>query len=449
MKISITDKFIDLLYDVSLAEFSDSVIIQAKRCLLDYVGVTLAGAKILQQKGNRMLDFLESDCHGASVIGFKRKTNLYHAAMVNGMSAHIAELDDGSRQGSVHPGAPIISALLSLTEIKKLNGKDLLKGIIVGYEVAIRLASAIQPSHRNKGYHATGTCGSIGVAFAVAAALGYNKLQYKQVLSAAATSSSGMLNITKGKSELKPYNAGQAAVSGLISAIVAHAGFMGAENSLDGEWGFLNMHTDNCNYTNLEKPSRILAIENVYFKPYAACRHCHPAIEAALILKKEHNINPSQIEKINIITYDLATNGHDHTSVEGITSAKLSIPFSVAVALITSSAGLNEFTDTQLKDAEILELTKKIKVTSDYELNSLVPQKRPAIVEIIINSNITYIKRIDLAKGEPENPLTKDEITDKFLSLSLFAGKTEEEAKNISSIIWEIETEVDKLIKVI
>lgn len=446
MNTSVSDRFINDLYEIAQTDLPESVIKQAKICLLDYVGVTIAGSKILNKKGNNIIEFINNNSQEATVIGFNRKTNFYQAALVNGMSAHIAELDDGVRQGSIHPGAPIISALLVIAEIKNISGNNLLKGIIVGYEAAIRLANAIQPSHRNKGYHATGTCGTIGVAMGIAASLDFSKTQYKTALSAAVSSSSGMLNITKGKSELKPYNAGQAAVSGLIAANIAQAGFVGSEEVFDGDWGYFKMISDNWNHSFLHNQTGKFAIENVYLKPYAACRHCHPAIEAALILKNKYKIDVELIKEVNIHTYNLATSGHDHSLIEGITSAKLSTPYSVAVALTTGFAGLNEFSEIQLNNSNILDLTKRIKVYSVKDLEILVPNKRPAIVEIITTTNQIYKHRVDLAKGEPENPLSIDEIKNKYISLLKFAGKTDKEIDTLSKIIWKIETKLEQLI---
>jgi 2-methylcitrate dehydratase PrpD len=417
---SITDKYINLLFELMQNKFPDSGIVQAKRCLLDYIGVTLAGSNILAKKGNIYLNFFEEDKDDIPIIGFNRKANLYNAALIYGMSAHIAELDDGIRQGSIHLGAPIISALLPIVYRNKLTGEDLLRGIIIGYEAAIRLASAMQPSHRNKGYHTTGTCGTIGAALGIGAALNFTREEMKNVLSVAATTASGLLNVTKGNSELKPYNAGQASVSALMAASVVRAGFNGPADVLGGEWGFLNLFCDKYNAEKLAlKQKETLGIEKIYFKPYAACRHAHPAIEAALILKKKYNFDFNQIDYIKVYTYKMAADGHEHTFIEGVSSAKLSIPFGVAVALIRGNAGIDEYTEQQINNTEVLELTKKVNVLVDKELNELVPEKRPAIVQILLKDNKKELnQRVDLSKGEPETPFTDEEIYDKFVYLA-------------------------------
>lgn len=442
---SITDNFLTCLYELSHEVFPHSVILQAKKCFLDYLGVTFAGAKILKDKGNVFLDYFDAPDNRVSVMGFRKKSDIYNAALINGMSAHIAELDDGSRYGSIHPGAPIISSLLPLAQLYRINGINFLRGLITGYEAAIRLADAIQPSHRNMGYHATGTCGTIGVAIGVCAALGLSKKQMHAAVSAAATCASGILHVTKASSELKPFNAGQAAVSGLIAAFIARAGFNGSDDVLAGKLGFMDMMAEHCDLSKLYRDNNDkLAVEKVYIKPYAACRHCHPAIEAALEIKKKYNIKPEHISEVKVSTYRLAADGHEHTQISGITSAKMSTPYSVAVALKTGKAGIDEFSENKIKDHDILKLTKKIIVISDDNLSTLVPHKRPAIVEITTCENEKYSFRIDLAKGEPENPLMDTEIFDKFFSLSLFAGKSLEKANIIAKHVWNIDREMEK-----
>src|SRR5690606_28432317 len=121
------------------------------------------------------------------------KVSPYVAALVNGMHAHVAELDDGERFGMFHPGAPILSALLSVANEKNISGTAFLRGIVIGYEAAIRVASALQPGLKDQGYHATGVCGTIGAAIGIGAALGFSKQQLKGAFSAAATSASGIL----------------------------------------------------------------------------------------------------------------------------------------------------------------------------------------------------------------------------------------------------------------
>jgi len=290
------------------------------------------------------------------------------------------------------------------------------------------------------GYHPTATCGSIGTAVGAATILGFNKKQFKDTFSAAAISASGTLKVIEDGSELKPYNAGNAALNGLMAAITAGSNFSGPEDVLSGDTGFLAMMAQENNFSNSFNHGTPL-INRVYVKPYAACRHAHPSIEAALIIKNTSQFNVNEIKKITIKTYKGIIGKHDTKKITNPYSAKMSIPFSVAVALIKGSAGINDFSDDNINDSNIISLTNKIFIEEDNELSALVPDKRVAIMEIDFGNNMILTERVDYPKGEPENPMTDAEINEKFQSLSNFSGKSQIASDGIINKVWNLEKE--------
>lgn len=411
--MSITDIFVDYLYRLSVSCMRDEAMEQARLCLLDYKGVAIAGAKMIDKKGTAYLTKVLRQGGSVSVLGFQQKTTLHNAAFLNSMSAHMTELDDGHRVGQIHLGASIISALLPVAEVEGLLEDDLLRGIIVGYEAAIRLAMAINPVHKLQGYHTSGTCGTIGVAIAIAAAMRFSREQMKVAISAAAASASGLLELQENESELKPYNLAHAAVSGITAAYCAQGDFRGPDDAIGGRRGFLSVMTQNPKLNYLcEFDEPYLQIEKIYRKMYAACRHAHSAIEAAITLKNRYGIEPSSITGILIETYGMAIKGHDHQEIKGIQSAKMSIPFSVALALKRGSAGLEDYNDVNLKDEEILRLASLVKMVEDSEISSWVPKKRAARVTIWTGKE-SFSTCVKYPKGEPENPLSASEIVEK------------------------------------
>lgn len=432
---NMTDAFVTQLYALSQQQFDHKTIEEAKKCLLDYLAVTFAGAKLCYKKSKSALANF-NEVGSSPVIGLNQKVGISNAILFNGIHSHVIELDDGHRHGMMHPGSPILSSLIPLAQKNNIEGNKILKALIVGYEAAIQLARAIQPNLKLRGFHGTGITGSIGASVAIAVALDFNKIQLKNAISAAATSASGVLKVIKDSSELKPYNAGNAALSGYNSALLAYSGFKGPLDVLGGTLGFLSMMGGSeakhpiCNN---EKDS--LAIHSIYRKPYAACRHCHAPIEASLLLSKAQNINIDRIEKIKVKTYSLAVAGHDHTEIEGINSAKMSTPYSVAVALVNNSANMEDFSESMIKNKKILNLAEKVETLSIDELSQLVPEKRAAILEIYFKNGQHIQQRVDYPKGEPENPMTTEELHHKFQSLSQFAGKSDNEIKNIMEII--------------
>ena len=229
---NITDFFIDSLYNISKRELEHKYVEIAQRCILDYLGVTLAGASMLSSEMNSYLGNFLNEGGSCTVIGMNSKTTLYNAVFVNGFNAHVAELDDGHRYAAVHPGAPIISALLPLLEGNRVSENDLIRGLIVGYEATIVLGRSIQPYHKKQGFHTTGTCGTVGAAMAVSAAMRFSKQMMKNALSAAVTSASGVLEVIDDSSQIKPYNSSKAALNGLLSAFIGNAGLNGPEDVL-------------------------------------------------------------------------------------------------------------------------------------------------------------------------------------------------------------------------
>lgn len=436
---NLTDDFIEGLYYLAKKNFGEDTILEAKKCLLDYIGVTLAGSKVIHEKSKNALLNLP-DIGNTNVIGLNQKSSLTNAILFNGIHSHVIELDDGHRYAMMHPGAPIFSGLLPVAQKYNIEPKDILRGVVVGYEAAIRIACAVQPDLKLKGYHGTGIAGTIGTAVAISVALNFSKEQLKNAISAAATSAAGILKVIKNISELKPYNVGNAALSGYTSAFLGKSGFQGPHDVLDGDLGFLSMFTMNFKREYIDfSLNDSLFIHSIYRKPYAACRHCHSPIEAVLHLKKNHQINVSQIKSIEVKTYSLAVAGHEHTTIEGVNSAKMSIPYSVAVALYTDKAGLSEFTEEIITNNEILALTNKVKAIPSDELSKLVPEKRAAIVGIHTENNQIFEYRVDYPKGEPENPITYLELKEKFSSLIDFAEKTDSDKKHILQIVDQFE----------
>ena len=446
--MNLTDIFLNELLKLSDRNIPDNIIQTMKYCFIDYLGVTLAGSKLTVSKFDNLFKTIEKNDE-CQIIGTSIKTDPIYASFINGISSHVIELDDGHRIGMVHPGSPVFSALLSIAEKYKLGHDDFWKGVLMGYEATVRLACAIQPGHKLKGYHATSTCGSIGAALGIAFALKYDFNQLKSTLSAAIASAGGILEMIEGDSEMKPFNVGKAAQNGVMSAFFGKSSFTSPDDPLGGKRGFLKVMSDNPKIEyltefNIEK----YMIETIYMKPYAACRHCHPSIEAALKIRDKEGFEIEKIESIDVDTYKLAVEGHDHTEIKGMNSAKMSIPYSLAVALFTGRANLNEYTEETILNREIQNLTKKVYVTDIDELSNLCPGKRVAIVKIKANGK-EFVERVDFPKGEPENPLSRIELITKFRGLAKYGGLTDNTIDECITRVLEYDFDAKKIMNLL
>ncbi|MBQ3426751.1 MAG: MmgE/PrpD family protein [Clostridia bacterium] len=427
---NLTDEFIAYLKKKE-KRITKTILDRARLCLLDYIGVTHAGAY-----ANRDI-FNEKYSGDCSLIGLDSKADMKTAAMINAFNAHTAELDDGHRRGMIHLGAVIVSAVTAAADRYGLDMPDISKGIIMGYEAAVRAAMAIQPSHKKKGFHTTGTCGAVGAAVGIAFSRGYNEKQLKSTISAAATSAAGLLEIQEDDSELKPYNAAHAAMAGAAAAELGVLGLPGPDDILAGARGMFRLLADEVNAERMVEDTDYFEIEKIYVKPYAACRHCHSAMEAAIYLKNEYDLPPEDIKSIDIYTYKLAIRGHDHKEIKGVSSAKLSMPYSVAAAYILGSGGLEAFSSDKLERADINALINKINIYEKDEFNNVKNGERIAEVVMTAKDGSAQKKRVDYAKGDPENSMTEEDIIDKFKMLMDRSGRSDKTESTLNEILYE------------
>jgi 2-methylcitrate dehydratase PrpD len=391
---------------------------QARKVLFDYLGVVAGGMKYLKEKHPELIEVAPN------------------SAFLNGFAAHVLELDDGHRHGMIHLGASIVSAVLDVAENENLKADDVLRGIVIGYEVAVRCARAIQPGHKVRGYHVSGTCGTIGAAMGIAFACNYNREQLKSTLACAVSSAAGVLEIQEQASELKPYNTARAAYDGVLAAQIGKLALPGPDDILGGKRGFLAALTDTPKPEFLTDFSEDgYCIEGIYQKVHAACRHCHPAIDATLDMRNDLNLKPEQIEKIEVHTYKLAVGSHDHTEILGISSAKLSTPYAVALAIVKENCGYTDYNESNLNDYWIKNLTRKVSVIEDEKLTAQSPGVRGAKVTIYLKNGDKYGASCLYPKGEPENPLTQEELESKFRGLAMYGGLSSTECDEVISEI--------------
>jgi 2-methylcitrate dehydratase PrpD len=420
-----TQRLLSGLEDLRDAPLDPSVAQAVRLRLLDTLGCLIAGAAMLRTRDTRTRTLLDSSAGAGPVrvVGFDRACDPQTAALVNGMSNHMAELDDGHRYGIVHAGAVVLPALLSVRHDPRVTGESFLRGLLLGYEAAIRVARTSQPHAKDAGWHGTGTFGCIGAAIGVAAALGANTAQLNAALAAGATSASGLLNVIRGASELKPYNAGQAAQAGLSSALTAMAGFAGPIDVLGGHQGFLNLMgaPADAPHPDIDVTSPY-CVETVYLKPYASCRYAHAPVEAVLQLRAAHSFDPAQVARVEVDTFRWAVFKHDHRTVTNVSDAKMSVPYCVAAALVSGETGMAAFSARALQDRATLDLAGHVDVREDAAMTALVPHRRPAKVTVHLHSGEAHSARIELPKGEPETAMTPQELRDKFVDLAVFGG---------------------------
>lgn len=443
-----TQLFLKEIDELQKKEIPEEVLFRARQSLLDYLAVTLAGAEFQEDKIKKYLAFAVPETGNFTAIGIGKKLALKEAVFLNGLNGHALDLDDGTNSGIIHLGSPIFSLLLPLGQKYHVKLEDILRAAVIGYETSYTMAVSIQPSHKVLGYHATGTCGVLGAAIAASYMLDFAEEERFQAFATASVSATGMLKVLDDGSELKPYNVAKTALLALTSIQLAKAGFKGHPDPLGGDRGYLKMMAGR---EDIEIKQVLLngtyAIQKSYTKPYASCRYTHPSVEAAIYLRNKYSLQPEDIERVSIKTYSLAVSGHDHTDIAGSYSAKMSIPYSTAAALIYGKAGLQEFSEKLAKDDRLRLLTKRITVAADEELSRIFPGVQAAVMDIERKSGERISTRVDFPKGEPENPLSDREFRERYDGLMAYGGVEPRAGEEIFRLVYRDDCPVQEILK--
>ena len=326
-------------------------------------------------------------------------------ALIEGTAAHTVEVDDIFRDGIYHPGAPTIAAARSLTEE--------LRPVVVGYEISTRIGAAMGKAHY-KHWHNTGTIGAFGAAAAAAEALKLDRKQFAHALATVATFASGLQQAFRMDSMSKPLHAGNAAQAGVTAALAAREGVTG---SLDVMVGFAKAMGDNPDWEKgLATLGRDFHITRMTFKNHACCGHTFAAIDGALELKKRMNLQPEDIEQIEVATYKAGVEVAGYENPATPAEGRFSLKYVVATALTHGSVRLAAFELDRLSDPGTRSLLEKIRTSVDPQLEAEFPNKRQARVAIRARGRREeWLQPTRI--GDPEAPLSDRMLEEKYYEL--------------------------------
>ncbi|MGE7118738.1 MmgE/PrpD family protein [Peribacillus sp. NPDC046944] len=413
--VQVTHEFAKFIHDFHPVQLDQTVKKQVHHILTDYFCAAITGSQTETSK--RVLHYLiESEGTGKSnVIGSKHRLSPANAAFINGTSAHCLDFDDGHTHGSVHPAAPIIPAVLAIAESLQSEKDELLKAIVIGYEVCLRISAAIHPNSRKRGFHNTPITGIFG---ATAAVCYLHKMDVEEIQNAfgiAGSFAGGLFAFLGTGSEVKRIHPGQAARDGIHAALLSLHGLTGPTNVLEGTNGFFEAFAGDINnerlFANLGTQYEIF---NIYFKPYPCCRHLHVAIDVINEMKKIFSIDVEEIRAIKIGVNEIAAM-HHHKECTNLLDAQMSMPYAVALACLHDELHVDLFQPSHAPE-EVWELAKKIDVYVDEKANELYPEYRAAKVDMVMNNGEEWSHFIDNPLGEPSKPLTTEQLQTKFTS---------------------------------
>ncbi|MBN8199853.1 MmgE/PrpD family protein [Bacillus sp. NTK034] len=416
--MTLTRMLAEYASNVRFEDLPDEVVEYTKLCILDWYGSALAG-----KDEKPILSILEltqewgGNEQATLITG--GKSSIGNACLVNAAASHIVELDDIHKSSIIHAGTVVIPAAAAVAEAYGLSGKDLITAVAVGYEICYRIGEAVSPSHYYY-WHNTATCGTFGSAAAAAKLLNLNVGQIMYALGNAGTQAAGLWEFIEDGANTKQLHTAKAAYNGALAALLAKKDFTSASKILEGRRGFFNAMSEKYDADkitrNLGKEFKI--IENS-FKIHASCRHTHPAMDCILNIMKENALTHQQIQSISIKTYQTVLNITDNPNPDTVYASKFSSQFCAAIIATKGSASLIDYNNEILQSPELRNLMEKVSVEADPYYENAYPEKWGAKVVIKMKDGRTFSEGTDYPKGDPEKPADKEELIQKFITMTL------------------------------
>ncbi len=415
---SLSEQFARYACSLSFADLSHSQVERIKIHFLDWLGSAIAGQtqtpiQIILETAGKMGGHPES-----TIIPNGTRTTCLLAAWANSASSCLLEMDDLHRESVFHPASVVIPAALAMAEKVHTSGRSLIAAIVVGYEVGIRIALGVGLSHYRY-WHTTATCGTFAAAAGAVRVLGGDEDRFVWALGSAGTQAAGLWEFLNESAMSKPLHIGKAAMNGALAALLAEKGLTGARKILEGEKGFFRATSQDFDEKkSLEGLGRKNLWEQTSLKFYASCGHTHPAIDAVLQASGGRSLRAEEIERVEVSIYQAALDLLGKVEPVTPTQAKFHLPFCVATALRYGSVEFKDFHPERLVNPEIQQLMKKVIVRADPGLNQVYPRKWASRAVILMANGQQIEGACENPKGDRENPITEEEIIQKFMTLT-------------------------------
>lgn len=436
-----SDKIFDVakfMVETKYEDLPKGSIEAAKFLFLDTLATTIAGstATICPEVVN-----LYSDWGGkpeSSVLVYGNKLPAPYAAFLNGTMAHARDYDDNHEGASMHCAVSVLPACLAAGEAFKASGKDFLAAFVKGVEMIARLALGCTDSITVSGWIYSALCGYFPAAGCASALMGLDVDQTAMAMGIALSQVGGTHQAATDVPLTKRMQPGFASSVGVNSAYMARAGVIGCHRVLEGKYGFYPLYLrGNYDIDRVVKDlgkTPVYEIEKLAYKPYPCCRFTHSTIDAARMLTKQHNIKPEEVTGIDVqATYMMWHDVCDPIEMRGdpqtLVTAQFSIPYTCATAIVTGSVTLDDMTDEALWRPEVRRLAKLVTASVNEELNKKYDRSNAPTILTIKTTRGDFTGSVPYTKGSPENPFTKEDLSEKIENCKRYSAFPVNDAK--------------------
>ncbi len=456
-EIQLTKYVAEFLVGARSTDLPEDVVSLGKKSILDGLGLALSGSVAGSgELVRRHLDDLGLAPGVATVIGGGRKVAPRFAAFANGVGIHADDYDDTQLAVAkdrvygllTHPTAPALPAALAVGELVGASGRSVMLAYHLGVELECKIAEAINPRHYQTGFHATATCGTFAAAAAASKLMAFDVETTRRALSIAGSQSAGLRE--NFGTMTKPFHAGRSSESGVAAAQFASYGWTATGRILEAPRGFFRAAGGGYDvgsiYDKLGHPWTF-ANPGVSIKPHPSGSLTHPGMTEMLRLIKEHSIKAKDVRRVRVGTNANMPNALIHHRPTDELQAKFSMEFCMAILLLDGRAGLREFTDEVVARPDVKAMIEKVDFVVDEVAEKAGYHLMTTIIDIELNDGRKISGRADFGKGSPANPMSYDEVADKFRDCADYAGVEAARANEVVSLVRDLENlpSIDRL----
>ena len=391
--------------------WSDAVDHEAHRTFMNWFGCAVGAAQHEAADAALAAVAMLQPAPQASVLGRHDKVDMGSAALVNGITSHTFDFDDTHLKTIIHPAGPVASAVLALAEHTGSTGRELIDALVIGIDVSCRVGNAMYPDHYDRGWHITGSTGTLGAAAACARLLKLDVQQSAMALGIAASQPVGMRE--QFGTMTKPFHPGGAARAGLMSALLASKGFTASPKALEAPRGMMQtVSTKNAWGEITGELGKRFEISFNSYKPFACGIVIHPSIDACAQLRTQ-GVTPDQVERIELKVHSLVLELTGNKEPQDGLQAKFSVYHGCAAGLTFGYAAENEFSDDVVTRDDMVALRRKVVATVDDSID-----EASADVTAVLKDGRRVHVFVEHAIGSLQNPMTDANLEAKFHGLS-------------------------------
>jgi 2-methylcitrate dehydratase PrpD len=433
-KSGVTQNLARFVVETRWDDIPQSVRHEAKRALLNFFAVALAGCRTgpVEIALASLAEF--TDRKQATVIGRGERLDALSAAFLNAAGANVFDFCDTHLGTVIHPTAPVAPALFALSELRRISGSDLLLAFILGFEIECRIGGVISPGHYAKGWHITSTCGVFGAAAGAGKLLGLDEKRVVFALGNASTQSAGLCECLGWPA--KSISVGNAARNGLWSALLADKGFGGPPEPIAGMQGFFNAMAEPPNWSCVTDGLGVTwEVTQNSLKPYPCGFVIHPVLDCVLDWRRAH---PGEaVARVVVRGNPLLAARTDRPEISTGRESQVSVQHAVAAALVEGEAGLAQFTDACARDPAVIAVRGKVEVVRDPAISTIAAE-----VELWTADGTKHALSTPAARGSPANPMSDRDIEAKLRAIAADWRPGHDVAPLIDAV-WNLERSDD------